>query len=111
MTFKLFLTMEKTLINIVSTGPTTCILTTCTERIKLNDDVQFTWCIISSDWAEASADALLEMIIHEWTKIRGFSYASAVQIRTTENYSKDKGIRKQLQSMPPKTKKARMEPV
>ena len=45
--------------------------------IKINDDVQFIWCLMSSDWAEASVRVPFEMIINEWTKIRGFSYVSA----------------------------------
>ena len=81
------------------------------QKMKSNEDIQFVWCLVSSDWDEASADALLEMIISEWIKIRGFSYASAwvekfksQQQKTTQ---KAKGLRKQLQSMPPRAKKAR----
>ena len=46
------------------------------EKVKNDDNVQFIWCLIGSDWVEASADALLEMIV-QWIKIRGFSYDSA----------------------------------
>ena len=112
-TFELFWTMEKTLRDIMSTSPVSRVPEKCIERVKSNDDVQFVWCLMSSDWAEASAIALLEMIITEWIKIRGFSYASAwvekfksEQRKTTQ---KAKGLRKQLQSMPPKAKKERVE--
>ena len=76
-TYELFWTMEKTLRDIMSTTPVSRIPERCIDQVKSNDDVQFVWCLMSSDWAEASADALLEMIIAEWIKIRGFSYASA----------------------------------
>ena len=112
-TFELFWTMEKTLRDIVSTSPVSRIPEKCMERVVSDDDVQFIWCLMSSDWAKDSADALLEMIVTEWIKIRGFSYASAwvekfksEQRKTTQ---KTKGLRKQLQSMPPRAKKARVE--
>ena len=31
--------------------------------------------MISADWEDASADTLLEMVVSQWVKIRGFSYA------------------------------------
>ena len=112
-TFELFWTMEKTLRDIMSTTPVSRVPENSVEKVKNDDNVRFIWCLIGSDWAEASADALLEMIVTEWIKIRGFSYASAwvekfksQQRKTTQ---KAKGLRKQLQSMPPRAKKARVE--
>ncbi len=45
--------------------------------ISENEDVITLWSLISVDWEESSASALLQMIISEWVNIRGFSYASA----------------------------------
>ena len=111
--FELFWMMEKSLREIMSTSPVLRVTEGCVERIKSDDNIQFIWCLMSSDWAEASTDALLEMIIKEWVKIRRFLYASAwvekyksAQRKTTQ---KAKGLRKQLQSMPPRAKKTRME--
>ena len=71
-----------------------------------NEDVQFLWSLISADWEEASASVLLEMVVNQWVKIRGFSYASAwveqyktAQKKTTQ---KSKGVRKQLLPRPKK---------
>ena len=58
------------------------------------------WYLISSDWEESSAKALLEMIINEWVTLRGFSYASAwvekFKVEHKKTTQKSKGIRKQL---------------
>ena len=48
-----------------------------TEAIMKNEDVHFFWSIVSSDWEQSSATALLHMMVSEWMKIRGFSLASA----------------------------------
>ena len=47
------------------------------ESISQTPNVQFSWYLISSDWEENSAKALLEMIVEEWVTICGFSYAGA----------------------------------
>ena len=113
-TYELFFTMEKTLRKIVHASCTPCIPADCIKSIICNDDIQFIWCMISSDWSEGSADALLEMVVHQWTKIRGFLYASAWMERykceQQKNVQKTKGIRKQLMSKGSKPKKARIEP-
>lgn len=44
------------------------------KAIFSDDDVLFCWSIISRDREEESAT---EMVIKEWTKIRGFSLANA----------------------------------
>lgn len=79
------------------------------QAIIDSEDVQFFWSILSADWEEASASALLQMIVNHWVKIRGFSYASAwveeykrTQKKTTQ---KSKGVRKQLLPKPKTTPK------
>ena len=70
------------------------------EAIVKNEDVQFFWSIVSSDWEHSSATALLEMVVREWMKIRGFSLASAwiekYKVAQKQTFQKSKGVRKQL---------------
>lgn len=72
------------------------------EDIALDADVQFIWHLISADWDEEVSTTLLDMIISEWVKIRGFSYTSALIEAHEDNekktIQKSKGLRKQLQS-------------
>ena len=112
LTYEVFLMMEKTLRNIVGSRAVPCIPADCTERIKKDEDVQFVWCMMCSEWEKQSADILLEMIVNEWTKIRGFSYASAwveqYKSEQRKTIQKTKGVRKQLMGMP-QQKKARTD--
>ena len=48
-----------------------------TSEVRDNEDVQFLWSMVSANWEEESAAVLLQMIVNQWVKIRGFSYASA----------------------------------
>ena len=57
------------------------------------------------DWSESCADALLEKILSEWIKIRGFSYVSAYVEKLKCKERKSKGLRKQLQSVQSSAKK------
>ena len=73
------------------------------STIRDNKDVQFLWTMLSAEW-EGSATSLLQMVVTQWVKIRGFAYASAwmekykaAQKKTTQ---KSKGIRKHLTSKP-----------
>ena len=70
------------------------------QDIGDSDDVQFHWSLVSSDWEEESAKVLLEMVICQYVKIRGFSYSSALleELKKTnkKTIQKSKGIRKQL---------------
>ena len=105
LTFELFAMMEKAFRSMICTShPVLQIPAECAQEIKADEDVQFVWCLTSPDWTEASSTALLDMLVDEWIKIRGFSYASscvekykAEQRKTTQ---KRKGLRKQLQSLP-----------
>ena len=51
-----------------------------------NDNVLLLWSLVSADWEESSASALLEMIIRQWVKIRGFSYAWIEKKKETINF-------------------------
>ena len=64
------------------------------------EDVQFFWSMLSTEWEEESGNVLLDMIVSQYVKIRGFSFASAwleeykqVNKSTTQ---KSKGVGKQL---------------
>ena len=77
------------------------------QALVVNGDVQFLWSMVSADWEEASASALLQMVVNQWVKICGFSYAGAwvkqyktAQKKTTQ---KAKGVRKQLLPRPKQT--------
>ena len=60
--------------------------------------------MLSAEWEEGSATALLEMVVNQWVKIRGFAYASAwlEKYKTAQKKitQKSKGIRKHLTSKP-----------
>ena len=81
------------------------------KAIIRNEDVQFLWSILSADWEDNTATALLQMVISEWVKIRGFSYASCwiEKYKSTQRKTlqKSKGVRKQLLANPNSIKKAK----
>ena len=67
-----------------------------------NEDVQFYWSMVSSNWAEETARVLLAMMIDNWIKIRGHSTASAwleaYKREKKKSVQKSKEVRKQLLS-------------
>ena len=105
-TFESFLAMEYELRKHVRQG-ISLNLENITSTVRDNEDVQFLWTMLSAEWEEESASSLLQMIVTQWVKIRGFAYASAwlerykaAQKKTTQ---KSKGIRKHLTSKPHNT--------
>ena len=111
----MFVAMEQELRRHISTfaAPNFEMVTTA---ILENDDVKFIlWSVISADWDESSGLALLQMIVKEWVKIRGFSLASAwvekYKVAQKQITQKSKGARKQLISKPkPKSEKTTNAP-
>ena len=83
------------------------------EKI-INDDVQFYWSMVASNWEDEVADVLLEMIIDEYVKIRGHSTASAwleqYKRDSKKQVQKSKGVRKQLISKPTSTSTSKTAP-
>ena len=74
------------------------------QDIAESEEVNFFWSVVCGDWEDESATALLQMIVNQYIKIRGFSLANklveefkAANKRTTQ---KSKGIRKQLVAQP-----------
>lgn len=77
--------MEKGLGRIVSAPSESHNPEKCVEELMSDNDVHCIWMLVSIDWTEACAETLLQMIVTEWTKIRGFSYGSAyIVCRKTE---------------------------
>ena len=96
-TFELFSAMEIALRKQIRTKHIKHFTAETKHTIIEDDNVKFLWCMISADWEDECADTLIEMIVRQWVKIRGFSYASAcvemfktVQRKTLE---KSKGLR------------------
>ena len=81
-----------------------------TTAITENEDVLFLWSLVSADWEDSSASELLQMVVNQWVKIRGFSYASAwveqYKVAQKQTTQKSKGVRKQLISKSKKSKSA-----
>ena len=83
-----------------STGSGELHLTKAKEEVIASDDVQFYWTMVSSNWQEDAATALLEMMIDLWIQIRGHSTATAWLEKYKQDkkipVQKSKGVRKQL---------------
>ena len=111
-TFEVFLAMECELRRHLHTHQAPNLGNHVTHAIIENEDVQFLWSILRADWEEESGAVLLQMVVNQWVKIRGFSFAScwvekykAAQRKTTQ---KSKGVRKQLLPKP-NAKKAKTD--
>ncbi len=110
LTFEVFLAMEQEVRCHLTRDKIPRLGDEVKQAIVKNDDVQFFWAMVSAYWEAESAAVLLEMVVSQWVKIRGFSFASgwveefkATQKKTLQ---KSKGVRKQLL---PKTKKAKTD--
>lgn len=94
-TFEIFAAMEYELRKRIRQGSTHG-LDNITRAVRDNVDVRFLWSIVSAEWEEESASALLQMIVNHWVKIQGFSYSSAwlEKFKTAEKKTtrKSKGI-------------------
>ena len=103
-TFELFLAMEHELRKHLSMSQAPNLSNHLHASIVENEDVQFLWSIIGADWDENCGSVLLQMLVSQWVKIRGFSFASAwiEKYKTTQKKTiqKSKGVRKQLLPKP-----------
>ena len=102
-TFEMFVAMEYELCRHIHQGQLPKLEHIITS-VAGNKDVLFLWSLICTDCEESSASALLQMVIHQWVKVRRFSYASAwlekyklAQKQITQKY---KGVHKHLISKP-----------
>ena len=103
-TFDVFLAIEQEVRKILRCGTAVELTDEVMTNIAGSEDVSFFWSLVCGDWEEESSTALLQMIVNQYVKIRGFSYADAlVEIFKTTNKKttqKSKGIRKQLIAQP-----------
>ena len=67
-----------------------------------DDDVAFYWSMVAVNWEQEESDALLELFMHHWFTVCGFSYAgSYVEMYKKKHQTsvqKSKGLRKKLNS-------------
>ena len=102
-TFEMFVAMEHELRRHIHQGQLPNLEHIITS-VAENEDVLFLWSLISADWEESSASALLQMVIRQWVKVRGFSYASAwlekYKVAQKQTTQKSKGVCKHLISKP-----------
>ena len=99
-TFEVFLAMEKELRKILATNVIQQLDDTVKTKLAESDGVQFIWYIICADWDEHISQFLLQSMIKEWVKIRGFSLAGAwvekYKAANKKSTQKTKGLRKQM---------------
>ena len=73
------------------------------KELKESESVQFMWSLISADWDDNSSSQILDSMVADWIKIRGFSLAGAwvekYKAANKKTTQKSKGIRKQLLSV------------
>ena len=101
--YELFLVMEKELHKRISFDKLTDMTPELRKELKECDSVQFIWYLISADWDDNSSSHILDSMIAEWVKIRGFSLAGAwveqYKAANKKTTQKSKGVRKQLLSV------------
>ena len=82
-----------------SQSPSAVNLIEAKSKLIQNEDVNLYWSMVSSNWQEDVAVALLEMLVDHWIKVRGHSTASAWLEQYKDkrkSVQKSKGVRKQL---------------
>ena len=96
-TFEVFLALEKELRKILASEQLDGAVK---AKLVESEAVQFIWYVISADWDEHISHHLLQSIITEWVKIRGFSLAGAwvekYKSANKKTTQKSKGLRKQI---------------
>lgn len=56
-----------------------------TESILSNEEVQFHWTVVGTDWEEKESVALLELLVDLFATIRGFAFVSSwMELRKQE---------------------------
>ena len=78
------------------------IIETARKCLIKNEDVQFYWSMISSNWEDKESSTLLSMIVDVWIKVRGYSHTASImelyKRKTKKAVQKSKGLRKNLQT-------------
>ena len=101
--YELFLALEKELRKHISLNKLSDMTPKLKKEFKESESVQFIWYLISADWDDDSSSQILDSIVAEWVKIRGFSLAGAwvekYKAANKKTTQKSKGVRKQLLSV------------
>lgn len=104
-TYMLFLSMETELrkhLNPSCASETSGVKGVATTAVKEDEDVLFYWSLISINWGEEEAEALLNFIVDHWITLRGFSFTSAFMEKykqaNKKPLQKTKALRKTLNS-------------
>ena len=99
-TYQLFVALETQLRKQINSQHIPLLGAESKQILLNNDNVQFFWSIVCTEWEEEIGNVLLEMIVNEWVTIRGFSYANnwieKYKQDTQTTTGKSKGLRKQL---------------
>lgn len=70
------------------------------KKLLEDDNVLFYWSMVAVNWEQEESDALLELFMHHWFTVRGFSYAgSFIELYKKRHHTslqKSKGLRKKL---------------
>ena len=104
MTYMLFTALEQALRPYLGSMQTSSELNIkeVSKLIQSDGNVLFYWSILSVNWEDEAADALLVMLVEQWITLRGFSSASALMEKYKQsckkNLEKSKGVRKRLQT-------------
>ena len=85
-TFEMFVAMEYELRQHIHQGQA-LNLEHITTTITENEDVLFLWSLVSTDWEDSSASALLQMVVNQWVFICQ-CLARKVQSCTEADYTK-----------------------
>ena len=101
--YELFLALEKELRKHICLDKLSDMTPELRKEIRESDCVEFIWYLISADWDANSSSYILDSIVAEWIKIRGFSLTGAWVEKYKATYKKttqkSKGVRKQLLSV------------
>ncbi len=72
------------------------------QTIIKNEDVQFQWCMVTTEVEDEEARSLLNMIVNLYVTIRGFSFAKSImeqyKVSNKKNLQKSKALRKKLET-------------
>ena len=103
-TFMLFQAMEEEVREHFRMGKVSTIgagyRATVVNKIIDNGDVEFYWCMLTTDLSSVDADTLLQMLVELWVTIRGFSFVSGwielYKQEKKENLQRSKSLRKKI---------------
>ena len=103
-TYDVFLAIEEEVRKRLISGEQFELSEDVMKEIADDDNVSHFWSLLDEEWEEESSAVLLQMIVNQYVKVRGFAYATSLveqyKIDNKETTQKSKGLRKQLISQP-----------